>query len=239
MNRRILEVALAVVIGAVLVAVWFTITAGSDEPTATAPSSDTTSLDAASEQAALEKGDVDEFLDAWATSQQLDVVVIGQEQTLQVDPANGVDPMGAIGEISGTIGVRRVTLGDRRIEQIGTSAVVTGPEGQRSCDLIDAQFLCTDPVAAPSIDDQRLEFTDRLVGAAPPYDLFDDGDGCWRAVAVEPSPILRWGQISVWCFDPTTGALARTAQWRGEDVVRRFEAVEIRTNVVASDLDPQ
>ncbi len=246
MNRRVLEVALAVVIGAVIVAVWFTVTAddGANEPT---PGVGEASEPAASQPATsqpatgtrLSDGDVEAFLDVWVASQELDVVVVGREQTLSVDPTNGVDPIEAIGEITGSIDVRRATLGDRRIEQVGTNALVTGPEGQRSCDLLDGQFLCTDPVPAPSIEEQLVEFTDRLSGESPTYDLFDDGDGCWRAVAAEPSPILRWGQISVWCFDAATGALAQTAQWRGEDRVRRFEATEIRTDVVARDLDPQ
>ena len=144
MNRRVLEVALAVVIGAVIVAALFTLTAddGSDDPTPVVGDASEAAASQPATSTGLADGDVEAFLDIWVASQELDVVVVGQEQTLSVDPTNGVDPIGAIGEITGSIDVRRATLGDRRIEQIGTSALVTGPEGQRSCDLLNGQFLC-------------------------------------------------------------------------------------------------
>ncbi len=241
MGRRVLEVILALVVGAVAVAIVFGVVSRRDASTLDQRADDAVFANEGTIAPPTTRApaDVDAFLLAWQTAFELDVVVIGREEVLRVDPAGGVDPLTVVGEVTGEIEIRRVRLGDRRIEQIGEGALVTDALGQRSCDRYGIEFLCTDPTVTPTIEQELSEFVERLVGDDPPYDLFDDGGGCWRAVAVEPSPLVRWGQISIWCFDPETGALARTAIWRGEDKVQRFQATEIRTDVAPRDLEPQ
>lgn len=236
-SRRVLEVVLAMVLGAAIVAIAMTLIAqrSSDDAAheGNAAATTTTGVETTAKPA-----DIDAFLDVWVASQEVDVLVVGRQQTIAVVAGTGVDPLTTNGEVTGSIDVRRARLGEREIEQVGTSALVTDATGQRSCDRIGGDYLCTAPTETPTIGERLVEFTERLTGPDAPYELFDDGDGCWRAVAIEPSPTLRWGQVSVWCFDAETGALDRTAVWRGDDRVQRFEASEISVDVMASDLDP-
>lgn len=74
------------------------------------------------------------------------------------------------------------------------------------------------------------EVAELISDPSPRYEIYetpdltpDEGNGandCFRAVATEPSSLLEWGQTSVWCFAPESGALQSETIWRASRVLR-------------------
>jgi hypothetical protein len=174
---------------------------------------------------------VAELLDAWQRS-RFETFVVVSRFTRTVEGRSGLaatttlvqDPPTRFVSQSGSVTGR---VGDTEV------ACTTGPGGDLQC--LPGRDL-------PSYDEEALEeiaLLRRYVDG-PGRDLYfvdEPQDGCYRLRLAYEVPTPPLGEVATYCFDDATGAPTRT------EIVRRegrdlTEAVEIRTEVTARDLDP-
>ncbi len=152
------------------------------------------------------------------------------------------------GEVTSLERVRRSQRGDRRLDQTGRYSVVVADGQERSCEPMDAtQVGCAPPLAAPSPAQQlaaiRAQLEPTEVGLDPDYLVYDnagdadDDQACWTVIATEPRPLANWGQVTQFCFDADTGALAyrHTSSGNEREI---FQASSVRAEVTEADLTP-
>ena len=172
---------------------------------------------------------VADFLEAWQRSRAGTFVVISRftrsvtgrsglssTATLVQDPPTRIAAQ--LGSITGRIGDREISC-------------TTGP---------DEELQCLPGRRLPSYEEEagdELALLRRFVDG-PGRDLYfvDRRDGCFRLRLAFELPTPPLGETAVYCFDPATGAPTRTEIVReeGRDLT---EAVEIRTEVTAEDLE--
>ncbi|MGH2687131.1 MAG: hypothetical protein ACRDJP_16830 [Actinomycetota bacterium] len=177
---------------------------------------------------------VAEFLEAWERSRTGTFVVVSRF-TRSVAGRSGISSTTTLVQepptrIASQLGSITGRVGDREI------SCTTGPDGELQC--LPGRTL---PAYAEETEDE-LALLRRYV-AAPGRDLYfvdrrtvDGRPGCFRLRLAYEIPTPPLGETAVYCFDPATGAPTRTeiAREQGRDLT---EAVEIRTEVTADDLE--
>ncbi len=150
--------------------------------------------------------------------------------------------------------------GDTALQQLGSSAVVDSDRGRQTCERSgDGTMLCTPPV--DDIEDGGDGITAiaaLLAGPSPAYTveslpgcpedictelaLQTEPDlanaNCWDATATAGSEGQRWGQTSVFCFDPASKAIV-ARRTLSTNRVETFVASEVRGHVDNHELQPR
>ncbi len=184
------------------------------------------------------RASVDDVLAVWTASYTGTYALDGQLEIYDVPEGTSPDLRSFEDEPQAVATVRRAVSDGRELDQVGDSALSVGPSGQRTCERSESgTFLCTEPTSRPTLELRTALLTERLEGDPPEYDVWSD-EGCWLAVATEPTVAGGWGQSSRWCFDETTGALIERVTWRGTRL-ERFVATDVRADVTEDDLTPR
>lgn len=153
---------------------------------------------------------------------------------------------------------RAARKGDASMEQLGSSAVVVSSQGRQTCDR-DGQgvMLCTPPVQ-PEAGDDIQAIAVLLTGPSPAYvvqavagcpeDVCTEAAvetaprladaKCWEAVASTAADGQRWGQSSLFCFDPGSNALV-ARQTLSSNRIETFVASIIQDHVDNHELQPK
>ncbi len=238
---RGLEIILALFVGVVLaVGAFVALDLGEsrDADTSTSPeaSPSTTVPGVENTRPTAPRATPDEIIEVWERAYTSTYALEGQLEIHDVADGESPDLYAITSEPAVVIEVRRAFIDGRELDQVGDTALSIGPSGQRTCERSGTIFLCTDPEPAPTTE-LRLEVVrSRIDGNDADYEVWPD-DGCWLAVAIEPTTSSNWGQVSRWCFDDATGALRERTTWRGARL-ERFVANEIRSEVTEDDLAP-
>ncbi len=159
-----------------------------------------------------------------------------------------------------TIAFQSARKGDTAVQQLGSSAVVESDRGRQTCERAgDGTMLCTPPVETTDGQSDELQaIATLLAGPSPTYsiselpgcpqDVCTELDlettprladaACWQATAAAGSEGQRWGQTSVFCFDPAAKAMV-ARQTLSANRVETFVASEIRSHVDNHELQPK
>ncbi len=148
--------------------------------------------------------------------------------------------------------VRRALMGDRALDEVGSSAGVTEAGETRQCELLDGQWLCTPPLPAVESEVDVQGFATLLLTEAPPYSIFAVSSTpppelssitefgpvtCWSMVSEGRRDRSRFGAETTLCFHDELGALIGriTETSAGDD---RFITTELSADVDISDVEP-
>lgn len=228
-DRRgtVVTVLLGVVIGGAIAAavVWFATDDADEAPAASVPST-----------VAVAIPDPVDLVVAYGRSRNEDHALTGELRQGDRDP----------------LPVRRAILGDRAIDEAGTTAAVTENGETQQCERSEGQWLCAPPLPAiePEIDVRG--FASLLLTESPPYSVFavtteppadlasivDLGPTtCWSMVSADRRDRARFGAETTLCFHDQVGALVGriTETSSGVD---RFVATELRGQVTIADVEP-
>jgi hypothetical protein len=133
--------------------------------------------------------------------------------------------------------VRRARIGEKSLDQIGDGAVVGRADGERLCSNSGTEFLCAEPMPEPTLAQRRVEMEDRIKSGVG-YRIAKNSEGCFVLTARGDDPSSPLGVESVYCFDPSTGAVASRSTSKGRRT-ESFVASEISATVSDEDLAPQ
>lgn len=148
--------------------------------------------------------------------------------------------------------VRRAILGDRSLDETGSTAAVTENGETRQCERIDGQWLCAPPLPAIGSDIDVQGFATLLLTESPPYSIFAVATEppaelasiaalgpatCWSMVSAGRRDRARFGAETTMCFHDDLGALIGriTETSNGIDL---FVATELRSQVTTADVEP-
>ena len=110
------------------------------------------------------------------------------------------------------------------LDQLGDTAVVISSGEQRDCQIFAGdEVACAAPISAVTSEEERALVALELAE----YSVYEHTDaGCLELIARSPSNFGRWGQSSVVCFDPDTGAVRLIETFRGDrQTVRVAESI--------------
>ena len=133
--------------------------------------------------------------------------------------------------------VRRARIGDKSLDQIGDGAVVGRADGERLCSNSGTEFLCAEPTPKPTLAERRVEMHDRIESGVG-YRIAKDTEGCFVLTARADDPSSPLGAETLYCFDPSTGAVASRSTSKGRRT-ESFVAFEISATVSDEDLAPK
>ncbi len=181
----------------------------------------------ASTTAARQVLPLDAFLDRWEASVTSTYVAVGT-----VTQTSGA---GQERRTEDLLRFRQARIGDRALDQLGDTAIVTAFGEQRDCQIFAGdEVACTSPVSAVTADEERVlvasELSEYLVYEHPEV-------GCLELIAESPSNFGRWGQSSVVCFDAATGAVRLIETFRGDRRTVRV-AESLSGDPSPADLEP-
>lgn len=121
-------------------------------------------------------------------------------------------------------------LGGVAVFCTGTSATIEG----------DPTKQCRDLEGAPGIDDALSSELETLaglvVGEVPAYRLARTDDGCWELLLTTETLDAPYGELTVMCFDPDTGAMRSSATTYANELVEEVETINVRLDVSDADL---
>lgn len=203
-------------------------------PTVATPSTPTTPAD--SDTAAGANGDGVDLVVAYGRSRTEDHALSGE----------------LVRPDASSIAVRRAIMGDRAIDEVGSTAAVTEDGETRQCELIDDQWLCAPPLPAITAELDVQGFATLLLTEEPTYSVFSvsaeppavladitelGAVTCWSMVSDGRVDRARFGAETTLCFHDEIGALVGrvTETSSGDDL---FIATELSADVEISDVEP-
>lgn len=150
------------------------------------------------------------------------------------------------------IPVRRAIMGDRAIDEVGTTAAVTEAGETQQCELLADQWLCAPPLPAITAELDVQGFATLLLTEEPTYSVFAVSTEppeslsataafgpmtCWSMVSDGRVDRARFGAETIMCFHDELGALIGrvTETSAGSDL---FIADAISGAVTEADVEP-
>ncbi len=136
--------------------------------------------------------------------------------------------------------VHHARTADRAIEQMGRTALVTDPSGQRSCEILESgEVGCAAPTPAPTPAQERAVLA-AVVGPGGTHDVYPGQEaGCFQLIARTAVTGSLYGLSTVICFDETTGATTGYTTIQGPESATSFRATSLTSEVTDLDLEPR